>query len=322
MLSVQLFGKGEASYNGQALAGFPGKQCCRLLCYLLLNRQQAQPRERLAAVFWAEYPTATSRTYLRTCLWRLRQALQEAGAPAGAYLCCENDSLSLVNSAPYWLDVEAFEAAVHACQEAPGDGLDPDQARTLEKADRLYVGHLLEGTYDDWCLYDRERLRLLHLELLGKLLAYHEGAGSYEQGLDYAQRILAHDPAHEQVHRQAMRLYWLLGHPPGALAQYRCCVQVLREELGISPTARTRSLYEAMLHNRYVPSHWPVHRRDGLPRQLARDQASRPAAAQLLERLRRLETATAETSAELRAMRHLVEKTLDPEGLAQARKDG
>lgn len=310
MLEVQLFGRGEAWYAGQPLPGFPGQQCHRLLCYLLLNRDHAHPRERLAALFWAEYPTATSRAYLRNCLWRLRECLSELGAPAGDYLLCEDGGLCFSDAAPHWLDVAAFEEAVNACRDVPGDGLAPEQARDLEQADRLYGGDLLEGTYDDWCLYDRERLRLVHLGLLAKLLAYHEGAGSYEHGLGYAERILARDPTREKVHRQVMRLYWLMGNQGEAIAQYRRCVQILLEELDVQPTAKTTGLYELMLHNRFDPGSWPVHRQNGLPQRLAQAEASSPAAQQLLDRLRHLEAMTEETRAELHAIRRLMEKAL------------
>lgn len=315
MLKVQLFGKGQAWYAGRPLDGFPGRQCHRLLCFLLLNRHHPHSRERLAAVFWAEYPTAASRTYLRNCLWRLREALSDAGAPADEYLLCANDSLSFPHSGPYWLDVEAFEEAIDECRDVPGDRLALEQARELardlEKADRLYTGDLLEGTYGDWCLYDRERLRLLHLNLLCKLLACCEQAGTYEQGLENAQRILALDPTREKVHRQAMRFYWLMGNPVEALVQYQCCVQVLLEELGIQPTAKTSGLYEQMLHDRFVPSQWPVNRQNRLPGRSARD------AEQVLDRLRRLEAGTEETATELREVRRLVEKTLTREGQAK-----
>lgn len=317
MLKVQLFGKGKASYDDRPLNGFPGKQCHRLLCYLLLNRQQSHPRERLAAVFWSEYPTATSRTYLRTCLWRLRQALLDAGAPPDEYLHCVHDSLSFPNSGTYWLDVEVFEGAVHVCQNLPGDQLALEQVRDLEVAERLYAGDLLEGTYDDWCLYDRERLRLLHLDLLGKLLAHHEKAGTYEQGLDYAQRILVYDPTREKVHRQAMRLHWLLGNPLEALAQYRCCIQVLCEELGIQPTPKTHALYKQMLTNQFDPSQWLVHRENGLPKRLGQEEVRRPVTELVLDRLRHLEAVTQETGVELQEVRRLVEQALGREVLGR-----
>jgi DNA-binding SARP family transcriptional activator len=280
----------------------------------MLNHRHTHPRERLAAVFWAEYPTATSRAYLRNCLWRLREALSDAGARPEAFLRCEDSCLSFCGSGRYWLDVEAFEEAVTSCRDVPGGRLAPEQARSLQEADNLYAGDLLEETYDDWCLYDRERLRLLYLDLLRKLLAYHEGAGTHEQGLDYAQRILARDPTCEQVHRQAMRLHWLMGDPVEALAQYRCCVQVLSEELGTKPAAKTSSLYQQMLHNRYGPKSLPVHRQNGLPQRLPQQAASRPIRERLLDRLHQLEAVMEETGAELHEVRRLMEKALILEG--------
>jgi DNA-binding SARP family transcriptional activator len=94
-----------------------------------------------------------------------------------------------------------------------------------------YGGQLLAGEAGQQCHrllcylllhrsrpHHRERLRLLHVSLLAKLLAYHEGTGTYEQGLGYAGRILDCDPTREKVHRQAMRLHWLMGRPLEALA--------------------------------------------------------------------------------------------------------
>jgi DNA-binding SARP family transcriptional activator len=314
MLKVQLFGKGEASYNGRPLAGFPDNQCHRLLCYLLLNRERPHPRERLAALFWSEFPTSTSRTYLRNCLWRLRKALSDAGAGMDDHVRASDDSISFHRSGPYWLDVEDFEQATAACRDATGDQLTSEEARGLEDAAGLYAGDLLDGTYDDWCLYDRERLRLLHGSVLGKLLVYHEHAGTYEQGLDFGMKILSRDPTREQVHRQVMRLYWLLGNPREALAQYRLCVQLLREEMGVEPVPKTTALYEQMLHNQFDPALRPAPYHKGQPRRPARDPAERPGGEQLLERLNRLEAAIAETGAELRDMRRLVETALAGKG--------
>jgi DNA-binding SARP family transcriptional activator len=306
MLTARLFGGGNASFDGQPLVGFPTLQCHMLLCYLLLNRGRTHCRERLAALFWSEYPTTTSRTYLRTCLYRLRHALLDAGAPAGDYLRCEDGTLSFPNTGPYWLDVEAFETAVRACQDVPGVHLTPQQAGELERAAGLYTGDLLEGVYEDWCLYDRERLRLLHLALLSKLIEYYEQAGAYDLGLDYGHRILARDPTRERVHRQVMRLYWLLGCPGDALAQYRRCAQVLREEIGVAPTAKTRLLYELMISNRFDPSRWPVYSEDRLPQHL-QEGVPAPAAQQVTECLRQLRRATQETISLLDRLESLIQ---------------
>ena len=100
MLKLNLFGTGQASYCDRPLAGFPNQQCHLLLCYLLLNRHHPHYRERLAAVFWGDSPTAVARKSLRNALWRLRCALHAAGADDAE-------------------DVPSFKAAVKAAYEAP-----------------------------------------------------------------------------------------------------------------------------------------------------------------------------------------------------------
>jgi len=307
-LRVQLLGKGAAAYDGRPLTGFPAQQCYGLLCYLMLNRSRPHSRERLSAQFWSEYPESASRTYLRNCLWRLREGLAATGATAEEYLLCQDGCVSFSPTARYWLDVETFEEAAAPCRDVSGGRLTPEQAGSLEHAERLYAGDLLEGIYDDWCLYDREQLRMLHLQVLCKLLAYHEQAGTYERGLDYGQRILALDPAREGVHRQMMRLHWRLGSPSEAMAQYKRCVQILRDEIGVAPTAKTRLLYEEMAHGQFDPDRWHV------PQQ-ARPQSSRPAphsasratVDEALDWLRRLETLVDEVDGEIQKVRGLIQ---------------
>ncbi len=310
MLKVQLFGAGQACYHDQPLPGFPHQQHHRLVCYLLLNRHYPHHRERLAAVFWGEYSTVTSRKYLRNALWRLRNAWQAAGLSIDEYLLITDDGISYLSTAPSWLDIEVFETAVAACQDLPGQDLTPEQAASLEEAVDLYVGDLLEGIYEDWCLHDRERLRLSYMSALGKLLAFHEHNGTCERGLEYARRILDRDPTREKVHRQVMRLYWLLGNRAEALAQYKCCAQILREELGIPPMAKTRFLHKQMLRNQFDPAAWPVHHDDHLPERIRQDEAMQLLAKHALQRLDRLQAMSEETNTELQHIARLVRKAL------------
>ena len=109
MLKVRLFGSGQAQYYDRTLSGFPNQQCCLVFCYLLLNREQPHHREKLASVFWGDFPTQVSRKNLRNNLWRLRQVLQSVGASPDDYLMMYEDSISFLSTGPYWLDIEVFE---------------------------------------------------------------------------------------------------------------------------------------------------------------------------------------------------------------------
>jgi DNA-binding SARP family transcriptional activator len=253
MLEVKLFGTGQAYLDGQPLAHFPSQQTYLLLCYLLLNSKYPHLRDQLASVFWGEYSTQASRKYLRNGLWKLRQVFEEAQVNLDDYLFVSDESVTFIRTSPYWLDVEIFEGAIDACQDVSGQEIRPEQANALGAAVELYAGDLLEGADYDWCIYERERLNLLYLEALSKLMVYHAAGGSYERGLAYGERILVQDPTREKVHLQMMRLYWLSGNRGAALAQYKRCVQILREELGIAPLQETTAVYQQMIHNQFSP---------------------------------------------------------------------
>jgi DNA-binding SARP family transcriptional activator len=270
-----------------------------LLCYLLLNRDQPHTREHLAALFWGEYPTRTSRKYMRNALWRLRHVLHSVGAPADYYLNINDDSISFSREGHLWLDIEDFETVTIHNQEVSGRDLTAAEARQLEKAVELYTGDLLAGIYEDWCLYERERLHLLHLNTLGKLAIFHELNGTYEQGLAFGRRILACDNTRESVHRQMMRLYWQSGNRGAALAQYKLCTQILHESLGISPLEETTRLYEQMRYGQYNPEAWRGVETDQLLIRAGREASAARRAEQALQRLRHLEEAIDQIHAEL-----------------------
>jgi DNA-binding SARP family transcriptional activator len=256
MLEIKLFGSGELRYNDRLLTGFPNQIPYLLLCYLFLNRRHPHNREVLSAVFWGDHSVASSRKMLRNALWRLRQGLSALGIPVESYFHLEEDSICFHCSLPYRLDVEELETKDAALLEVPGQLLTHVQARALEEAASFYTGDLLEGIYEDWCLYDRERLRLIFQGILCKLMIHSGASGAYEQGIHYGLRLLAMDATWEKIHRHLMWLYWLSSDRGSALAQYKLCRQILREELSTSPTPETQRQYELMLHNRFDPAAW------------------------------------------------------------------
>jgi two-component SAPR family response regulator len=143
-----------------------------------------------------------------------------------------------------WLDVAVFEEAFHATQGIPGKELDQPRAEMLKDAVRLYKGDLLDGWYQDWCLFERERLQNMYLSTLDKLMDYCTQHHEYEAGHGYGSTILRYDRASERTYRRLMHLQYRAGDRTGALRQYERCVAALDEELGVKPERRTQSLYE------------------------------------------------------------------------------
>jgi DNA-binding SARP family transcriptional activator len=211
----------------------PPAKALELLAYLLLHRDRGHTREELAALLWPDASTALARKYLRQTLWQLQSAL------AAELLLPSSGWVRIDTEADWWLDVDVFERAWDASRDVTAAELSDAQARELEAAVALYRGDLAEGSYSDWCIYERDRLQLTYLAMLEKLMGWCGARRRWPQGVAYGQRILRYDPAREITHQQLMRLHYRAGDRTTALRQYERCAVALDRELGLAPSAGT-----------------------------------------------------------------------------------
>lgn len=247
-LRVYLFGKFCVRRNEQVLDGFDARKVQELFCYLLLHRDHSLPRETLASILWPDTTTVQSKKSLRQALWQLQSALGSHNeSVSDRVLLVEPEWIRLNSEADFWLDIAVLENAFQLVQKVPGHKLDTQQAQILQDAVQLYQGPLLEGWYQDWCLYERERLQSMYLAMLDKLMGYCEVRRDYETGLLYGMRIMCYDRARERTHRRLMRLHYLNGDRAAALRQFEQCAAALEEELNVSASKGTVALHEQIL---------------------------------------------------------------------------
>lgn len=250
-LNVQLFGRLSIHRNNEEVVGFGAGKAQELFAYLLVHRDHTYPRETLASLLWDDCSTAQSKQYLRKAIWQLLAALEvRAEATSNRVLLVEPNWVAYDPEADLWLDVAEFEHAIAPVRGIQGRDLTPEAVQSLKKALQLYVGDLLEGWQQDWCLYERERLQNSYLGMLDKLMGYCETHREYEAGLEYGARILGFDRSRERTHRRLMRLHCLVGDRIAALRQFEFCVAALDEELGVSPDRRTQALYHEIRADR------------------------------------------------------------------------
>jgi DNA-binding SARP family transcriptional activator len=240
-ISVSLFGRLYVEVDGRPMAGFESRKAEELFCYLLLTRSHHTCRERLVEVLWPGAPANHGRTYLRKALWQLQRAF----ATAGPHLFIVEPEWVYVNSAAELaLDVGCFECAFQQALSQSGPCVSEPVAQALRDAVELYRGSLLESWYQEWLLFERERLRLSYIIMLEKLMAYCAARHDHEAGLDYALRVLRLDRAHEGTHRMLMQFNLMAGRPAAAMQQYDRCVNILRRDLGVEPAPKTTALYQ------------------------------------------------------------------------------
>ena len=248
VLRVFLFGGFRMVHDGRAVEVRVTRAVQPLLAYLLLHRHRTHSREKLVNLFWSDCDQDRARSCLRTALYRLRRVLESADIPPEAYLLTEpTGEVGFDQDSAYWLDVESFEEQAEQVLAKPVHAIEAADAQRLEDALQLHSGELLEGFYDDWILWERERLQRLYLNSLAYLLHYHKHHGACEQGLECGHKILLHDPLREEIHREMMQLYLEGGQRALAVQQYETCRQVLASELGIQPMEETQVLHAQII---------------------------------------------------------------------------
>lgn len=245
-LKVSLFGKFTTESGGGVEVALNGARVRELFGYLLLHRDRPLLREKIATVLWADLSGAQSKSYLRKTVWQMQTALSEAGvlADEASFLSVDTEWIQIHSGSTLWLDVAEFENAYQQVEDVSGAALSAGQAQALMDAARLYRGELLEGWYPDWCLFERERLERMYLNMLEKLIHYCAVHGKYEAGVGYGAQALRLDRVRERTYRRLMQLHCLAGNHSEALHEYANCVEVLQKELGVPPSPRTTALYE------------------------------------------------------------------------------
>lgn len=257
-IKFYLFGKFHIEADGKLIDKIEHHKAEELLGFLLLNSEQPHSREKLADLLWGKITEDQANNYLRKALWQLQSALDRCGLSKKQFLRVEDNWLQVNPQFEYWLDVAIFEDAFKQTQGKPGRDLEEKQAEMIGRAVDIYRGELLDGWYQDWCSYQRERLQHQYLAMLDKLMDYCEAHQQYEEGLLHGEKILRYDRAREHTHRRLMRLYYLSGNRTGALRQYHKCAETLREELDVEPAQRTRELFERIRLDKLENTPYPT----------------------------------------------------------------
>jgi DNA-binding SARP family transcriptional activator len=250
-LAVHLLGPLCAAVGGVAVQDWPSARCRSLFGYLLTHREPGPPREVLMEVFWPGSSPEASRNSLNVAIHGLRRTLRSiTDRPivvhaGGVYRI--NRDLRL------WLDVEEFDSHVESGRRS-GEAGDLDEAiRHYEFAASLYRGDFMaDDPYEDWAALTRERLRLTHLDALGRLSKLYFNVGHYTVCASLCLRIIERDPCREDAHRRLMCCYSRQGLPHLALMQYRMCVQALTDELGVEADPATTELYQHIRSHEHV----------------------------------------------------------------------
>ncbi|MBV9173951.1 MAG: hypothetical protein JOZ81_28130, partial [Chloroflexi bacterium] len=237
LLELNLIGVPEVVLDGQKVT-LARRGSIALLAYLALSRR-AHPREFLAALLAGDSSEEQARKYLSNILVDLHQHLSR-------YVVATRQTVAFEWRLPHCVDVDEFETRVR-------DALYGETLTDLESATRLYRGEFLAGIeltdapdFDLWLNAERERVHDQYIQALRAEVDISLKWGAWRSGIDSARRLIAEEPWLEEAHRQLMLVLARSGQRQAAVAAYRTCRRVLREELGIEPMPETTALFHRL----------------------------------------------------------------------------
>ncbi|HEY3523512.1 MAG TPA: BTAD domain-containing putative transcriptional regulator [Candidatus Limnocylindrales bacterium] len=229
------------------------RKAIALVAHLAVTGRPAS-REALAALLWPESDGPAARGALRRTLSVLAAAL------GGRGIRIDRSSVALDGE---W-DVDLLRFREHLGRARSHAHPVADRCTTcrsdLEAAAALDRGDFMAGfalrdseAFDDWQRSEAEGHRRALAGLYERLAVARAAGGDAGGAIDAARRWLDLDPLHEPAHRLLMRVLAESGEQAAAIRQYRACVRVLDEELGVPPLAETTELYEAIRSGHLAP---------------------------------------------------------------------
>lgn len=238
MLEISLLGQFDVKLNGQTIV-LPTRPSKLLLAYLALNAGKDIPRTQLGGILWPESLESTARKNLRNTVWRLRKAVGDE------YVLSDRETVAFNDTAPHHLDV-----ALLAKKE------EPRGTEELIQIVSAYKGELLPGFYEDWVLLERDNLRAKFDGRIQKLMEDLIDLERWPEVISWAEQWISMGSVPEPAYRALMIAHTRQGDLAGMATAYQRCVQALKNELGVQPSAETEMLYQE-LSSKQTPEEKP-----------------------------------------------------------------
>ncbi len=225
-------------------AVFPARQGRRLWAFLVLHRHQPAGRGDVAAAVWGDAVPDAWDEALSALVSRLRRSLRPITGVCPEPSIRGGEGRYLLGLPPgSVVDLERATAALHRAevlmrQKAWAAAL--AEARvTTEIAARGF----LNGEGGDWVEGQRRLLHEAHVHALECTVDAELARGNAALAEREAERLVALAPLRETGHRLLMQALFAGGNRGQALLAYKHCERLLREQVGISPSAEIEALY-------------------------------------------------------------------------------
>ena len=226
-IDLQLFGWWNLQAEGRSVP--LGHREQRLVALLALRG--SRPRSHVAGVLWPDTTEARALASLRAAVLHVRRSVDDL-LDAGQ---------TMIGLCP---QVHVDVSDLHRCVDDIVHSVDVDPTRAMTL---LEHAELLPGWYEDWVLFERERLQHARLRALEELAVKELERGQTALAVEAAELAIDIEPLRETAHLLAIRAHLAAGNRPGAIRAYQAYRYQLARELGIEPSPEVTAIVRSIV---------------------------------------------------------------------------
>ncbi|WP_177154615.1 AfsR/SARP family transcriptional regulator [Actinosynnema pretiosum] len=216
-----------------------------VLALLLINIDKLVPVGRLVDAVWGATPPATADKQIQTCVWRLRTAFEQAGAPAELIETVSGGYQLRMDGGV--LDAHLFEDGVRTARELHRRGEVSAAIAEYRSALALFHGPLMaelaSPTVQTMAAHWEER----RLSVLEERLDVELATGCHAELVSELRVLVAEYPLREHLRAQLMTALYLSHRRADALAVYRAGRATMVASLGLEPGPRLQELQRRII---------------------------------------------------------------------------
>lgn len=207
-----------------------------LFSYLLHHRKANVLKEQIIDVLWPDIEPKKAFVQLYGTIYQIRKLLTDLSS-----------SIEILNSSSGYLlqlhetpiDIERWESLL---QQLPGQVTDESMNAYIDCV-QMYKGDYLADHGYLWAEAERERLRVLWLQVAHKLSEYYFGRQQWNDALHIYLRIIEMFPAHEDANWQVLKIYNSLNNKQALEKHYTHFAQLLFDEYELEVPSEIQEWY-------------------------------------------------------------------------------
>jgi DNA-binding SARP family transcriptional activator len=228
---------------------FPSRQNRILWTALVCERARPLPREEISEILWSDRPPPQWESALKALVSKLRRVLaswvdlpRDAPAIENEYGCYR-----LMPRHPIWVDSEAAQNALDEAEGALRAGKVREAWAPANVATVIACRGFLPGEHGGWIERKRREIDDIALRAMDASAEISLRTSQPEVAMRLAEEILSREPFHESGYQRLMLAHAARGNRAEAIRVFHRCRELLKEDLGVSPSPDTEALYLKLL---------------------------------------------------------------------------